>query len=45
MSVRVRIKGRTYLLSWSEFEKALANHTVTEAIDILAIVGGAHDAV
>ncbi len=40
MSVQVRINGREFTLSWSEFEKVSARIGLTTCIDILAIRGG-----
>jgi len=39
MSVRIRIKGRNYTLSWAEFEKALANTGKGTCIKITGFVG------
>lgn len=43
MSVKVRINGREFTLSWSEFEKASARLSAHTCIDILDIrEGGAY---
>ena len=43
MSVKVRINGREFTLSWSEFEKVSARAGLTTCIDILSIAeGGAY---
>ena len=40
MSVKVRINGREFTLSWSEFEKATARLTMKHAIEVLDIRAG-----
>ena len=42
MSVRVRIKGRNFLLSWNEFEKALAKASLLQdnSIEVLSVEEG-----
>lgn len=40
MSVKVRINGREFTLSWSEFEKATARLAMKHVIEILDIKTG-----
>ncbi len=41
MSVRARINGREFTLSWEEFEKALRRSNLSGAeFEILAIISG-----
>ena len=41
MSVRARINGREFTLSWEEFEKALhRNNIVGDEFEVLAIFSG-----
>lgn len=42
MSVKVRINGRSFLLSWNQFEKALSQAGVGNPIEVLDVVGGAY---
>lgn len=43
MSVKVRINGRNFTLSWSEFEKATERLHMKHVIEVLEIrTGGAH---
>lgn len=41
MSVKATVNGRTFTLSWSEFEKLLATHGI-ECVELHNIWGGAN---
>ena len=39
---RVKLNGRTFLLSQVEFEKALAKGSLTNPLEVLDFVGGSY---
>ena len=39
---RVKINGRSFLLSQVEFEKALAKTSLTNSLEVLDVVGGCY---